>query len=157
PFYLRSGKKLKEKATFIAIRFKDVPHIMFPYSIRTRVNPNILYLWIQPNEGIRLQFNVKRPGMDMDISPVDMDFSYRNSFGDNLLPDAYERLLLDVINGDQSLFTRNDEIELAWDIVDPIIEGWEGPEAPQLHLYREGSCGPEEADRFISRDGRRFL
>jgi glucose-6-phosphate 1-dehydrogenase len=157
PFYLISGKKLKEKATFIAIRFKDVPHIMFPYNIRTQVSPNILYLWIQPNEGIRLQFNVKKPGMEMSVSTVDMDFSYKGSFGENLLPDAYERLLLDVINGDQSLFTRNDEIELAWSIVDPIIEGWEGPESPQLHFYKEGSWGPEEAERFLLREGRRFL
>lgn len=139
PFYLRSGKKMKEKMTYIAIRFKDVPHIMFPYKFRDEITPNILYLWIQPNEGIRLKFNVKNPGMEMNISPVIMDFTYSDIFEYKMLPDAYERLILDIINGDPTLFTRNDEIELAWKFVDPIVEGWEGQEAPPLVFYQEGS------------------
>jgi len=95
--------------------------------------------------------------MGVDIFPVTMDFSYRTSFGEALLPDAYERLLLDVINGDPSLFTRNDEIELAWSTIDPIIEIWEGPEAPPSNYYKEGTLGPEEADKFIAREHREWL
>jgi len=157
PFYLRSGKKMKEKMTYIAVRFKDVPYIMFPYKFRDQISSNILYLWIQPNEGIRLRFNVKRPGMEMNISPVIMDFTYSDVFEYKVLPDAYERLILDIINGDPTLFTRNDEIELAWRFIDPIAEGWMGKESPPLAFYEGGSLGPKESDDFILRDGRNWL
>lgn len=157
PFYLRSGKRMKEKSTYIAVRFKDVPHIMFPYRLRDQINPNVLYLWIQPNEGIRLKFNVKSPGMEMNLSPVVMDFTYSESFEYRILPDAYERLILDIIEGDPTLFTRNDEIELSWRFIDPIVEGWEGSEATPLVFYEKGSWGPKESDDFILRDGRVWL
>lgn len=93
----------------------------------------------------------------MNISPVIMDFTYSDVFEYKVLPDAYERLILDIINGDPTLFTRNDEIELAWRFIDPIVEGWEGKESPPLAFYEGGSLGPKESDDFILRDGRNWL
>ncbi|MFN2230780.1 MAG: glucose-6-phosphate dehydrogenase, partial [Anaerolineae bacterium] len=122
PFYLRSGKSLHAKTTEIAIQFKRVPHLLFPRSQEDRMAPNILSLCLQPDEGIHLQFEAKVPGAGMKTRSVDMDFHYDDDFAAESLPEAYERLLLDAIQGDASLFARADEIELAWGLIDPIIE-----------------------------------
>ncbi|HFD39899.1 MAG TPA: glucose-6-phosphate dehydrogenase, partial [Anaerolineae bacterium] len=156
PFYLRSGKRLAAKATEIAIRFKRVPHLMFP-SNGSGPRPNVLSLCLQPDEGIHLRFEAKEPGAGMRTRPVDMEFHYAEDFGATALPEAYERLLLDALQGDASLFARADEIELAWGIVDPILAGWARPDAPPLAVYEPGSWGPVEADALLEQEGRAWL
>ncbi len=154
PFYLRSGKRLAEKRSEIVIQFKSAPHLMFPMPEGQGLNPNILALCIQPDEGMHLQFETKVPGAGMTMRSVDMEFHYFSEFGSDALPSAYERLLLDALQGDASLFSRSDEIELAWSLIDPIIAGWESDVAPKLDFYEPGSWGPETADRLMQRDGR---
>ena len=154
PFYLRSGKGLQEKVTDIRIQFKRVPHLMFREQPEADITPNALALCLQPDEGIHLQFEAKRPGAGMQTSSVDMEFHYKQDFGDGALPDAYERLLLNTLQGDASLFSRADEIELAWGLVDPILAAWEEPDAPPLAFYEMGSWGPTEADDFLAQEGR---
>jgi len=118
------------------------------------LTPNFLSLCIQPNEGIHLRFETKVPDTAQETRSVDMEFHYYDSFGEAPLPDAYERLLLDALSGDASLFTRSDEIEAAWQIIDPLIRAWEvGDQAPPLESYAPGSWGPEAAETFIHRDG----
>jgi len=153
PFYLRSGKALDDKSTEIVIQFRRPPHLMFPQEI----GPNILAIQVQPDEGLHIEFQAKTPDEKMDLRPVDLEFHYDDSFGGQDIPDAYERLLLDAINGDASLFTRSDEIEEAWEIMDPIIQGLGMPEAPPVAGYNKGSEGPEEADRFLAKYGHRWL
>jgi len=155
PFYLRSGKRLAEKTTEITLQFKQVPHLLFPEN--RSVAPNALSIRIQPNEGMHLRFETKVPGAGMRVAPVDMDFSYGERFGEHVLPEAYERLLLDAIQGDASLFTRSDEIDLAWALVESLLIGWEQLEEPPLTFYEPGSWGPAEADEFLARDGRAWL
>ncbi|MEN6479710.1 MAG: glucose-6-phosphate dehydrogenase [Anaerolineales bacterium] len=142
PFYVRTGKALAAKSTEITLGFKQVPLHLFPES--TELRPNSISLFIQPNEGIHLSFQAKAPGAGMKAEPVNMVFH----FGADALPDAYERLLLDALNGDASLFMRSDEIELAWQVVEPLL----GPVSPQP--YPVGSEGPAEAEAFITRDSR---
>ena len=154
PFYLRSGKALAQKSTEIIIEFQRPPHMMFDLPPDYRLTPNILSLCIQPDEGIHLKFQTKVPDSAQEMRSVDMEFHYRSSFGDGALPDAYERLLLDALNGDASLFARSDGIEMAWQLIDPVVQGWESPDAPPLALYEPGSWGPTEADELIARDGR---
>lgn len=154
PFYLRSGKQLATKTTEIAIQFKHVPHLLFPSSSRAHIAPNVLSLCLQPDEGMHLRFEAKEPGAGMQTRSVDMEFHYAEDFGAAALPEAYERLLLDAMLGDASLFTRADEIELAWRVVDPILEDWARPDALALAFYEPGSWGPVEADRLLSREGR---
>ncbi|MBN1220461.1 MAG: glucose-6-phosphate dehydrogenase [Anaerolineae bacterium] len=157
PFYLRSGKALPSKVTEISIQFRHVPHLMFPLPPDEQLPPNVLGLCIQPNEGMNLRFETKIPGAGMRTHPVDMTFLYEQDFGKGTLPDAYERLILDALHGDASLFTRSDEIELAWSLVDPILQGWEGRQAPALAFYESGTWGPGKADEFIQADGREWL
>ncbi len=157
PFYLRSGKALHAKTTEIAIQFKRVPVLLFPVSPDEGMTPNILSLCLQPDEGIHLRFEAKMPGAGMTTRSVDMDFHYADDFAKEALPEAYERLLLDAIQGDASLFAREDEIELAWGVIDLHIDGWEQPDAPPLAFYPRGSWGPVEADDLLSRDGRAWL
>jgi glucose-6-phosphate 1-dehydrogenase len=154
PFYLRSGKRLESKTSEISIQFRDVPHLMFPSASRDRIAPNVLTLCLQPDEGVHLRFEAKEPGAGMRTRPVDMEFHYAQDFGADALPEAYERLLLDAMQGDASLFARGDEIELAWSLIDPILVGWEQPDAPALVEYGPGSWGPAEADEFLARSGR---
>ena len=116
--------------------------------------PNILSLCIQPDEGIHLRFIAKVPDQGMQTRPVEMDFDFQNSFGAKAIPEAYERLLLDALNGDASLFSRSDEIELAWTLIDGIRAGWESEHAPSLLTYVPGSWGPAGADDLLGRDGR---
>ncbi|MEE9616236.1 MAG: glucose-6-phosphate dehydrogenase [Anaerolineae bacterium] len=154
PFYLRSGKQLATKTTEIAIQFKRVPHLMFPLPPGEGIAPNVLSLCLQPDEGVHLHFEAKEPGTGMRTRSVDMEFHYAEDFGASALPAAYERLLLDALQGDASLFARADEIELAWGLIDPILADWERPDAPPLAFYEPGSGGPSEADDFLARDGR---
>ncbi|MBN1137268.1 MAG: glucose-6-phosphate dehydrogenase, partial [Anaerolineae bacterium] len=156
PFYLRSGKRLAAKTTEITIQFKHVPHLLFPPSSEAQIAPNVLSLCLQPDEGMHLRFEAKEPGAGMRTRSVDMEFHYAEDFGAAALPEAYERLLLDAMQGDASLFTRADEIELAWRIVDPILADWAKPEATALAPYEPGSWGPVEADKMLGRQGREW-
>jgi len=154
PFYLRTGKRLPKRATEIAIQFKQVPHRLFQDSA-TEPDPNLLAIRIQPDEGIMLRFGAKIPGLGIDVRSVTMDFTYGSAFAVDS-PDAYETLILDALLGDASLFTRADEVEEAWGIVDPIIAAWADAPAPDFPNYEAGSWGPEAADRLIEQDGRRW-
>ncbi len=155
PFYLRSGKALGSKTSEIVIEFEAPPHVMLELPADYKLTPNYLSLCIQPDEGIHLRFETKVPGSPQETRSVDMEFHYRSTFRGETLPDAYERLLLDALHGDASLFTRSDEIELAWGLVDPLINGWErSPEVSPLIQYLPGSWGPPEANTFMARDDR---
>jgi glucose-6-phosphate 1-dehydrogenase len=157
PFYLRSGKALADKITQIAVQFRHVPHLMFPLPLEEQLPPNVLGLCLQPNEGMNLRFETKVPGAGMRTRSVDMAFLYEQDFGKNALPDAYERLILDALHGDAALFTRSDEIELAWSLIDPILQGWINEHAPTLAFYESGTWGPGKAEEFIQADGREWL
>lgn len=152
PFYVRSGKGLAAKTTEITLSFKKVPHLMFPGN--DGLVSNRLSLCIQPDEGIHLRFASKIPGGGMASEPVDMAFHFNDRYGDLGIPDAYERLLLDAIQGDASLFARGDEIERAWELVDPVLRTWENADGPALVFYEEDTWGPVEADDFLARDSR---
>jgi glucose-6-phosphate 1-dehydrogenase len=155
PFYLRTGKRLPKKVTEIAIQFREVPLLIFQ-SVAHQTNPNILSLRIQPNEGIALRFEAKMPGADLRTRTVEMDFSYGSSFG-MATADAYHRLLLDCMLGDQTLFTRADEVEEAWRVVTPALAAWDAPAAPaSIPQYEAGTWEPPEAEFLINRDGRRW-
>jgi len=154
PFYLRTGKRLPKRATEIAIQFKEVPHRLFQDSA-TDPDPNLLAIRIQPDEGIMLRFGAKIPGLGIEVRSVTMDFTYGSAFAVDS-PDAYETLILDALLGDASLFTRADEVEEAWGIVDPIIAAWADAEPPSFPNYEAGSWGPPEADELLERDGRRW-
>ncbi|MBN2003340.1 MAG: glucose-6-phosphate dehydrogenase [Anaerolineae bacterium] len=143
PFYLRSGKGLADRVSDITMRFRPAPHLLFPESVN--LTANHLTLCIQPDEAIHLNFATKLPGTGMRVKPVDMEFHYARDFGADALPDAYERLLLDAIQGDASLFARSDEIELAWQLVDPLTALSRPP-----HVYPVGSWGPPEAGDLIA-------
>ena len=153
PFYLRSGKALTEKSTEIAIVFEKPPHLMFNQLELEDFRSNVLSLCIQPDEGIHLKFAAKVPGSIQETQAVDLDFHYQSSFKEHQLPDAYERLLLDALNGDATLFTRSDGIEAAWRLVDPVIHGWEAnPNLSPMATYPPGSWGPTEADILLGKD-----
>ncbi len=156
PFYLRSGKALKDKYSQIVVQFKEPPHLMFPIPDSYHITSNTISICVQPDEGIHLRFEAKVPDTIADMRSVIMDFHYGESFGATAIPDAYERLLLDAIQGDASLFTRSDGIESAWKLIDPILEGWKSPRAPELASYAKGSLGPKEANELLERDGRHW-
>ena len=151
PFFLRTGKTLKRKATEVILQFKRVPVLVFPED--TDLRPNRISLCIQPDEGLHLRFEAKVPGAGMSTSAVNMVFHYRQ-FGTRALPEAYERLLLDAIHGDPSLFARSDEIEMSWSLLDPIINEFESQAKAPIR-YAQGSWGPSEADDLIGREGKR--
>jgi glucose-6-phosphate 1-dehydrogenase len=155
PFYLRSGKATARKSSEIIIEFQRPPHLMFHLPEGSDFTPNILSLCIQPDEGIHLRFEAKLPDSDQEMRSVDMDFHYLSSFT-GFLPEAYERLLLEALEGDASLFTRSDAIEAAWRLIDPILQGWEMQNIPPLVIYPVGSWGPGEADQLLARDGHRW-
>ncbi len=157
PFYLRSGKAMGSKVTEVSIQFRHVPHLMFPLPASEQLPPNVLSLCLQPNEGMNLRFETKIPGAGMRTQPVDMNFLYEEDFGKNTIPEAYERLILDALHGDASLFTRSDEIELAWRLIDSILQGWQTKHLPILSFYESGVWGPGDADEFIHADGREWL
>jgi glucose-6-phosphate 1-dehydrogenase len=153
PFYLRSGKALAEKRSEIVVVFRRPLLEIFEMEGCSDCSPNILSICIQPDEGIHLALDAKVPDSSREIRAVDMSFHYRDSFA-GALPDAYERLLLDALSGDTSLFGRSDSIELCWRLIDPLIAGWERGEAPPLLPYPRGGWGPEAADELLARDGR---
>ncbi len=154
PFYLRTGKRLPKRVTEIAIQFKRPPFSLFRKSGAEELQPNILSLRIQPNEGISLKFGAKSPGQAMRIHAVNMDFQYGSSFGAEP-PEAYERLLLDAMLGDSTLFTRRDETETAWELVDSIKAVWENFDSDTpMQSYEPGTWGPQAADKLIETDGR---
>jgi glucose-6-phosphate 1-dehydrogenase len=153
PFYLRTGKRMPKRVTEIAIQFKRAPHLLFSGNAAERMEPNVLALGIQPDEGIALKFAVKVPGPMMNLRSVHMGFQYGTSFNVQS-PDAYERLLLDAMLGDGTLFTRRDEVEAAWDIVTQILRGWSQMQVSQLPVYESGTWGPVESDAFLKMEGR---
>ncbi len=155
PFYLRTGKRMPKKVSEISIQFRDVPLLIFQ-SAAQQTSPNVLAMRIQPNEGISLRFEAKMPGSERRTRSVDMDFSYGSSFG-MATADAYSRLLLDCMLGDQTLFTRADEVEEAWRVVTPLLTAWEAPADPaSVPQYEAGTWQPTEAENLINRDGRRW-
>jgi len=151
PFYLRAGKRLGRRVTEIALVFKKVPHFPFPIDSEAEVGNNALVIRVQPDEGVTLRFGSKVPGTSMEIRDVAMDFGYGNSFNETS-PEAYERLILDVLLGDPPLFPRYEEVALSWGIVDPIERHWSEGGRPEP--YRSGTWGPEAADAMMARDGR---
>ncbi|MGH9857189.1 MAG: glucose-6-phosphate dehydrogenase, partial [Acidobacteriota bacterium] len=153
PFYLRSGKRLPRRVTEIAIQYKKVPHLLFPID-GENIQPNFLIMRIQPDEGISLKIGAKLPGQRVRIRQVSMDFQYGTSFGSRS-PEAYERLLLDAMVGDSTLYARDDFVELSWQLVMPVLQAWEEGLVP-LALYPAGSWGPPESDEFIERQDRRW-
>ena len=153
PIYMRVGKRLPKSGTEISIHFKKAPAVLFNKEFTAR-DQNVLVIRIQPDEGIALRIQAKVPGTSFRIEPVKMDFHYGTSFG-KPSPEAYERLLLDAMSGDATLFARRDEVEEAWAFIDVIENAWhEKQEAPPLSFYPAGSWGPEEADELLARDGR---
>jgi glucose-6-phosphate 1-dehydrogenase len=156
PFYLRSGKALKRKTSEIIIEFQRPPHMMFNLPEQSDFTPNILSLCIQPDEGIHLRFEAKVPDSDQEMRSVDMDFHYHSAFNGTPLPEAYERLLLEALQGDASLFTRSDELEAAWRLVDPVLQGWADQNNPSLAAYETGDWGPDEAEQLLARNGHRW-
>ncbi len=153
PFYIRSGKRMPKRVTEIAIQFKMPPLMLFNEVTANAIEPNLLVMNIQPEEGIALRFGAKMPGSGENVQPVVMNFSYGSSFKVPA-PDAYERLILDAMLGDNTLFTRSDEVEASWSLVTPMTESWESGGGSFIELYRAGTWGPKEADDFMSADGR---
>jgi glucose-6-phosphate 1-dehydrogenase len=157
PFYLRSGKAMAKKFTEITIFFKEPPHVMFPLPANATIARNSLSICIQPDEGIHFSFQAKVPDTAARMRTVNMAFQYETAFGPTAIPEAYERLLLDIIKGDASLFSRGDSIELAWSLIDPILEGWNSDHTTSMaFFYEAGSWGPVEADRLLARDGAKW-
>jgi glucose-6-phosphate 1-dehydrogenase len=154
PFYVRTGKRLPKRATEIAIQYRAVPHRLFKDE-GVEPDPNLLAIRIQPDEGIMLRFGAKVPGLGLDVRSVTMDFTYGSAFSVDS-PDAYETLILDALQGDASLYTRADEVEEAWSIVDPIIDAWAEEPAPDLPNYEAGTWGPAASDELLAREGRRW-
>jgi glucose-6-phosphate 1-dehydrogenase len=148
PIYLRTGKRLARKVTEIAVTLKPVPHLAFAAEGSVGVQPNQLILTVQPNEGVSLSLSAKIPGTRLRIRPVNMEFLYGTSFLSQS-PEAYERLILDVMRGDATLFTRDDEVEAQWRIIDPILETWDHDDRP-LAEYPAGTRGPDEAERILA-------
>ena len=152
PFFLRTGKNLPLSTSEVRVQFRPTPHVLFAAQCGPRLDANSLTLRIQPDEGITLHVNGKIPGAGIGLRPVRMHFSYDSEFG-AYTPEAYERLLLDALSGDTTLFIRRDEVEQAWEIVDSIRAGWEGVELPREAFYGAGSWGPEAAHQLLSRAG----
>jgi glucose-6-phosphate 1-dehydrogenase len=147
PFYIRTGKALARKETEIVITLKPVPHLAFQQEGSLGVHPNQLILAVQPNEGVSMSLMAKIPGARMRVRPVNMEFLYGTAFLSQS-PEAYERLILDTMRGDATLFARNDEVEAAWRIVDPILQAWSQDTGP-LPQYAAGSSGPAEQDKIM--------
>jgi glucose-6-phosphate 1-dehydrogenase len=150
PFYLRTGKRLPRRVTEIAVVFKKAPHLPFTATETEELGHNQLVIRVQPDEGITMKFGSKVPGGAMEVRDVSMDFLYGVSFTE-ASPEAYERLILDVLLGDATLFPRNAEVEASWRVIDPLEQFWAGQ---QPHLYRAGAWGPKAADEMLAADGR---
>ncbi|MCB0653551.1 MAG: glucose-6-phosphate dehydrogenase [Saprospiraceae bacterium] len=152
PFYMRSGKRLHQSASIISIQFRDVPHMVFPESAIDNWRQNRLVISIQPEMSIRLQMQAKKPGLEMILNTVDMVFDYDNNYGKET-PEAYETLLLDTIEGDQTLFMRGDQVEAAWELLMPVLHSWQTKTSLDFPNYSADSWGPELAEALIARDG----
>jgi glucose-6-phosphate 1-dehydrogenase len=155
PIYIRTGKRLPKRASEVAIQFKDVPNILFNAQPDIPLEPTVLALRVQPEEGLSLRIASKLPGPKVRIYPVKLEFNYSASYSETT-PEAYERLLLDVMAGDATLFMRRDAVEAAWEFVTPILESWEQSRDRFLPEYRAGTWGPLEADKLIEADGRQW-
>jgi glucose-6-phosphate 1-dehydrogenase len=152
PFYLRTGKNLPASASEVRIQFRSTPHVLFAAHCGSGLDANALTLRLQPNEGISLRFNGKVPGVTLAVRPVRMHFSYDSEFG-AYTPEAYERLLLEALAGDATLFIRRDEVETAWKIVDSIRAGWQGKALTNREFYAAGTWGPIAADDLLAQLG----
>jgi glucose-6-phosphate 1-dehydrogenase len=150
PFYMRTGKRLPRRVTEIAIVFKKAPHLPFSHTDTEELGHNQLVIRVQPDEGVTLKFGSKVPGSMMEVRDVSMDFLYGEAFTESS-PEAYERLILDVLLGDSTLFPRNSEVEASWRVIDPLEQFWAN-HPPEL--YRAGEWGPKKADEMLARDGR---
>ena len=155
PFFLRTGKRLSRRTTEISIHFKRPPLLLFADREPAATPPNVLTFRIQPQEGITMGFNSKIPGATTEMRTVNMDFSFGSTFGEDL-PDAYERLLLDAMLGDSTLYMRKDEVDSAWGFITEILHGWEGTQKPVLASYRSGSAGPEAAVELLGSAERKW-
>jgi glucose-6-phosphate 1-dehydrogenase len=151
PFYIRTGKRLPSQMTEVRVHFKRTPQALFARTPDEQIEPNVIAIGIQPDEGIVLQFGAKRPGNQMQVVPVQADFCYRRAFGQDT-PVAYMTLLLDAMRGDATLFTRGDEIEAEWAIITPIEDAWAQLPAPNFPNYAAGTEGPEAADDLIGKE-----
>jgi len=151
PFYLRTGKRMARRVTEIALGFKRAPHLPFAETDTEELGYNAIVLRIQPDEGVTLRFGAKVPGTQMEIRDVNMDFAYGEAFTESS-PEAYERLILDVLLGDPPLFPQHEEVELSWEILDPVLDYWASL-AEQPEAYAPGSWGPKSADVMLARDG----
>jgi glucose-6-phosphate 1-dehydrogenase len=156
PFYVRTGKRMHQKTTIITIQFRPAPNFAFPPEATQTWRPNRLTISIQPEMDIRLRFQAKRPGQAMVLNPVDMIFSYEDAY-DGHEPEAYETLLLDVMEGNATLFMRADQVEAAWKIIMPILDAWEARPPVDFPNYAPGSWGPEDAEALIARDGHNWI
>lgn len=152
PFYVRTGKRLHQTTSTITIQFKDVPHCVFPIEASDNWQQNRLIISIQPEMSIRLELQVKRPGLDMILNTVDMLFNYKGTYTKGE-PEAYETLLTDIMLGDQTLFMRGDQVEAAWEILMPILNAWTTKESISFPNYHAGTWGPEQAEALIAQDG----
>ena len=155
PFYVRTGKRLARSLTEITIHLKRTPQALFARTPDEQIEPNVIALRIQPNEGITVSLGAKHPGFEMRTDVVHLDFCYQSGFGVRS-PDAYETLLLDVMQGDATLFTRNDEVEAQWRLITPIEEAWSAESANEIPTYSAGSDGPTQADELLARNGHRW-
>jgi glucose-6-phosphate 1-dehydrogenase len=152
PFYLRTGKNLPQSASEVRIQFHRTPNVLFAAQCGQKLDANALTLRLQPNEGISVRFNGKVPGTSLAVRPVRMHFSYDAEFG-AYTPEAYERLLLEIMSGDATLFIRRDEVETAWQIVDSIREGWKNKPLTNREFYAAGTWGPIAADDLLAQNG----
>ncbi|WP_205573209.1 glucose-6-phosphate dehydrogenase [Flavisolibacter nicotianae] len=155
PFYVRTGKAMTTKTTLIVVQFKPAPHFSFPVEAGETWRPNRLVISIQPQMDIRLRFQAKQPGPKMVLQPVDMVFNYTDAYGDSA-PEAYETLLQDVIEGNPTLFMRADQVERAWEVIQPILDSWQTRPPVDFPNYTPGSWGPEDAEALIAKDGRHW-
>ncbi len=155
PFYLRSGKGLSCRTTQIVIQFREPPHIIFGDGKKSKPSPNQIVIQIQPAEGIQIHFESKVPDQDMKLLESTLDFRFDSS--NKEMPDAYQRLLLDALTGDASLFARSDEVEQAWQIIDPIIAAWRSPASPAMSTYAVGGWGPDAAAAWMEAQGRSWF
>jgi len=158
PFYVRAGKRMEQRVTEVNIVFKDIPPILLKQMSSTKdgIEPNVITIRVQPNEGITMRLGAKPPGVQTRVKSVDMNFTYGTSFGSRI-HDAYERLLMDAMIGDASLFTRDDEVEAEWGLITPITEAWSKSGATEIDPYYAGSWGPHSSCDLVERDGRKWL
>ncbi len=156
PFYMRTGKHLLKHISIITIQFRPVPHEAFPSETHINLTPNRLIINIQPESGIRLRFLAKDPGLEMLLKPVEMQFNYNGQY-DAGFPEAYETLLLDIMQGDATMFMRDDQVNAAWDILMPVINHWQNNKPIDFPNYASGTWGPEDAETLIAHDGNTWL